>query len=196
MALTLQDFQQGAYGQGGELLDWTYYSTTILANGTTVHNLFSAAVGQTFEGTVQTLDLTNMQSAGTIPQAQNLLVEALKFFYTGHAAFNNAALLAFYLLLEQTTVEIQIASKYVIGQWTLQELFGISTAINLVPTTAGDNVPMVEPNYHGIFPLNVPIILPALTTFKVIVTHQTASAAALNGDFLKVGLNGRLLRGA
>lgn len=194
--MQLNQFQEGSYGKGGEVLDWTYYSSTILANGTTSHNLFTAATGQTFEGTVQTLDLTNMQSAGQIPQAQNFTVKNIKVMYAASAAIATAGVIALYSMLQQTTVEFILTNKYTMGQWTLQELLGAATLVPLTPTAAGDNIPLIQPRYHGIFPLNIPIRLAALTSFKLQVVHQTASAAALNGHFLKIGLNGMLIRGA
>ena len=196
MALKLSQFQEGSYGKGGEVLDWSYYSSTILANGTTTHNLFTAATGQTFEGTAQSLDLTNMQAAGVIPQAQNFTVKNIKVMYATHAAIGTAVVANLYTMFAQTTVEFILTNKFSMGVWTLQELLGAASLVALTPTAAGDNIPLAQPRFHGIFPLNVPIRLAALTSFYIRVIHQTAHNASLNGDWLKLSLNGMLIRGS
>lgn len=193
--MELTDYQKGAVGKGGEVKEWSYWSTTILAAATLTHNLFTVATGGTFEGTVQTLDLTNMLVGGSIPQAQHFTVRAMKVMYASSAAKGTAAVQDLYQLLNRTTVEILFPSKPM-GQWTLQELMGSATMFAVTPTAAGDNIPVMQPRYHGIFPLNAPLVLPALQNFFLRVTHNAAHAATLNGDFLKISLAGILVIGS
>jgi len=186
----LDKLQTGTYGLEGERLDWTYYDTVTLAAATLTTRLFTNPLGTAGK----TLDLTNLTQAGNIPQGQQLQVKAVKIFYKSAAVKATAAVQSFYDMISQTTVSIKLANKETMGQWTLQELLGASTLFALTPTAAGDNIPLIQPKYHGIFPLNNKIILAALTPFEVTVVHHVAVNAALAGDFLKVGLAGTLIR--
>lgn len=180
----------GTYGLEGERLDWTYYDTAVLAAATTTHRLFTNPLGSGGK----TLDQTNLTQAGQIPQGQQLQVKALKVMYRTSAVKNTASVVSFYDMLAQTTVSVKLANKETMGQWTLQELVGAATLFALTPTAAGDNIPLILPKYHGIFPLNTKIILAALTPFEVTVTHHVAVNAALANDQLKIGLSGTLIR--
>lgn len=180
----------GTYGLEGERLDWTYYDTATLAAATATHRLFTNPLGSGGK----TLDQTNLTQAGQIPQGQQLQVKAVKVMYRTSAVKATAALVSFYDMLAQTTVSIKLANKETMGQWSLQELLGAATLFALTPTVAGDNIPMILPKYHGIFPLNTKIILAALTPFEVTLTHHVAVNAALAGDQLKIGLSGTLIR--
>lgn len=180
----------GTYGLEGERLDWTYYDTATLAAATTTHRLFTNPLGSGGK----TLDQTNLTQAGQIPQGQQLQVKAIKVMYRTSAVKNTASVVSFYDMLAQTTVSVKLANKETMGQWTLQELVGAATLFALTPTAAGDNIPLILPKYHGIFPLNTKIILAALTPFEVTVQHHVAVNAALANDQLKIGLSGTLIR--
>jgi hypothetical protein len=80
------------------------------------------------------------------------------------------------------------------GQWTLQEVMGANSLIALTPTAAGDNIPVIQPKFHGVFPLNKKIVLAALTPFEVTVQHHAAPGATTANDRLKVALSGILTR--
>lgn len=186
----LLNTQVGTYGTEGEQLDWTYYDEAIIAAATTTHRLFTNPLGSGGK----TLDQTNLTLAAQIPQGQLLDVRAIKVMYTTSNAKATADVQSFYTLLARTTVSIKLSNKETMGQWTLQELLGNAMGFALTPTAAGDNIPLISPKFHGIFPLNVKIILAALTPFEVTVVHHAAAAAALANDRLKIGLSGILTR--
>jgi hypothetical protein len=186
----LQKLQRGTYGAGGEKIDWTYWDTLVLATATTMFRLFVNPLGSGGK----TLADTNMTSAGVMPQGQHLTVHALKLFYVSNAAHNTAAVQSLYSFLRATTLEFIIPGKYTIGQWTLAEMMGTSSLFAVTPTAAGDNIPLIQPTFKGVFPLNTPITLAALTPFEVQIQMHVASAAGLDGDRVLVGLNGKLLR--
>lgn len=186
----LENLQQGTYGSEGEKLDWTYYDSNPLAVATLVNRYFTNPLGSGGK----TLAQTNLTQAGQIPQGQNFTVQAIKIFYRTAAAKATADVSSFYIMLEQTTLSIKLQNKETMGVWTLQELLGSATLFALTPTAAGDNIPLILPKYHGIYPLNNPITLAALTPFEVTVQHHTAVAAALATDVLKIGLAGTLVR--
>lgn len=186
----LVGLQQGTFGAGGEKLDWTYYDTNVIVAGLTVYGFFQTQLG----AGGKTLDETNLTTAGQIPQGQHLTVHALKIFYTSSGIKGTADVQNLYALLKVTTLEIVLPGKDSMGTWTLQELFGPAIQYAMTPTVAGDNIPQYQPRFHGVFPLNTPLVLAALTPFNLRVTHHIAAPAGLAGDYLMIGLNGKLLR--
>lgn len=188
--VALENLQQGTYGAEGEKLDWTYYDANPLAVATLTNRYFTNPLGSGGK----TLAQTNLTQAGAIPQGQHMTIRAIKIFYRTAAAKATADVQSFYTMLEQTTVSVKLQNKETMGQWTLQELLGAATLFALTPTAVGDNIPLILPKYHGVYPLNNPIVLAALTPFEVTVQHHTAVAAALAADILKIGLAGTLVR--
>lgn len=186
----LLNTQVGTYGTEGEQLDFSYWDEAIIAAATLTHRLFTNPLGSAGK----TLDQTNLTLAGQIPQGQLLDVRAIKVFYTTSAAKATADVQSLYTLLTRTTVTLKLANKENMGVWPLQELLGAASLVALTPTAAGDNIPVIEPKFHGIFPLNKKIILAALTPFEVTVIHHVAPDAALAGDRLKISLAGIMTR--
>ena len=142
----------------------------------------------------KTKDLTNMVSASQISQGQNLTVKSISVQYVTNAAIATVALLQnIYDFFNHTTCEVIIPGKDNLGDWTLAELMGPGTLIAyaLPATNFGTQL---SPTFNGIKHLRVPIVLSALTTFEFRVTPQVASAAGINGHFLRVGLRGILKR--
>ena len=187
---SLQKLQSGTYGKGGEVLDWTYYDTLKMVAATTVYRMFQAPLSSS-----RTLDETNMLSAGMIPQGQKHVIRALQLNYTTAGAFATLDIQSFYTALKKTVVEFIIPGKDTMGQWPLMQLLGAATLCAETPTAAGDNIPIIQPRYHGIMPLNTPIRLAALTPFEIRVTAAGAAfAAALADDLIWIGLVGTLRR--
>lgn len=185
--------EDSAYSKtAAEVLDWTYYDR-LLIDGTTptlVHRLFVTPLGQAGK----TLADTNMVLAGLLPQGQNMKVKAIKFLYVTAAAKATAVVTAFYTMLTRTTLEVIIPGKDSMGTWLLSEVLGVSSLFALTPTAAGDNIPLIQPRFHGIFPLNKAIKIGATQSFEIRITHHVAPAATLDNDRIYIGLNGRLVR--
>lgn len=191
-ARQLVGMQRGTYGSGGEKLDWTYYDRFIL-DGTTPtleHRLFTIPLGQAGK----TLADTNLTQSGMIPQGQHFTVHALKPMILGITTMPTIDVHLLYTILERLTVEIILPGKDSMGTWTWQEIQGCCTMIDLTPTVPGDNIPLIQPRYHGIFPLNTPLTLAALTPFEVRCRHHAAPSADLDGMKFKLGLSGTLRR--
>jgi hypothetical protein len=180
----------GTYGTEGDELDWSYYDEAIIAVATLTHRLFTTPLGSGGK----TLDQTNLTIAGQIPQGQLLDVRAIKVMYTSGAAKATAGVQDLYTLLTRTTVTIKLQNKESMGQWTLQELMGANSLVALTPTAAGDNIPLIQPKFHGVFPLNKKIVLAALTPFEVTIAHHAAPGATTANDRLKIALAGILTR--
>jgi hypothetical protein len=195
--MPLSNLQRGTHSAGGEVLDWSYYDTETVSHSTTTNNLFQLSLGQ---GTPpKTLELTNMTINAQIPTGQRLSVHRIKLFYATHSTFNTAKVLQFYKLLTTSTLEFLIPGKDSLLNMTLHELMGVSTLTALTPTTAGDNIPIIQPRFNGVYPLQKAIILAEQTPFSLRITHQDASALTdntngLDGDFIKLSLNGILER--
>jgi hypothetical protein len=187
----IDTLQKGTYGNTGEKLDWSYYDREVLASTVLTTRLFTVPLGQSSK----TLTDTNLTSAGSIPQGQLLNIKAVKVAYVTNAARATANVQMIYDVFKNTAVEIIIPNKGPMGQWCLWELLGSATLIALTPTAAGDNIPLIQPRYHGIYPLSTPLTLAALTPFYVQLTHTTASNAALDNDRIYVSLAGTLVRG-
>jgi hypothetical protein len=180
----------GTYGTEGDELDWSYYDEALIAVATLTHRLFTTPLGSGGK----TLDQTNLTIAGQIPQGQLLDVRAIKIMYTSGAVKNTAGIQDFYTLLTRTTISVKLQNKETMGQWTLQEVMGANSLIALTPTAAGDNIPVIQPKFHGVFPLNKKIVLAALTPFEVTIQHHAAPGATTANDRLKVALSGILTR--
>jgi hypothetical protein len=180
----------GTYGTEGDVLDWTYYDEEVIAVATLTTRLFTTPLGSGGK----TLDQTNLTQAGQIPQGQLFDVRAIKIMYTSGAVKATAGVQELYTLLTRTTLSIKLGNKETMGQWTIQELLGANTLIALTPTAAGDNITIIQPKYHGVFPLNQKIVLAALTPFEVTVVHHVAPGATTATDRMKVCLSGILTR--
>ncbi len=184
--------ENGSYSKtAAEVLDFSYYDTMVMATGTLLQRLFITPLGQ---GGKSLAD-TNMVSAGQLPQGQNFKIYNFKVFYCSFGgAFATADINFWYQMLSTTTFEFIVPGKDNLGQWTLWEMIGESTMISLVPTVAGDNIPLNQPRYGGVFPLNKPIKIGAVQSFEVRIQHHVAPNAVLDDDKLFISLNGRLVR--
>lgn len=173
-----------------EVLDYTYYDRMALLSTVTKTRMFTVQLGQ--QG--KSLADTNMLNSSLLPQGQNLKVYFIKIGFHCVAVRTETELQSIYDFIRETTLTFKIPGKDNLGIWPLHELMGIATLIDLVPSVAGDNIPLIQPSYKSVYPLNFQIKLGAIQTFEVEVEQHTASAADLDGDFLWVGLNGRLRR--
>jgi len=185
--LSLQDGTRS--GKSGDKIDYSFYDTATLAIATTQHRLFTQQLG----GTKNLAD-TNMKQGGVMPSGQRFTAHAIKVMYFSAAAKPTAFVQSYYDLLRNTTLQIILAGKDDYGTFTLAELMGASEYVALTPTAAGDNIPKLSAVVKGVFPLNIPVVLAAMQTFEITMTHQVAVVAGLVGDFVKVSLNGRLER--
>lgn len=194
--MPLQNLDRGTHSRSGEIMDWSYYDSFNVSAALSI-NMFQSAVGQSSK----TLDKTNMTSNGQIPTGQRFTIHRIKMLYVSQAAAwasdGTAQVQKWYDLLTKTTFEFKIPGKDSLLTLTLQELLGPATLTAMIPTSSGDNIPIIQPRYSGIFPLNKPIILAEQTTFGCLITHQTAPSADLygtTGDLVKISLNGILER--
>jgi hypothetical protein len=191
--MALKDLKKGTHSIYGEKLDWTLYDAATLISTTTEYKFFQNAEGQ---GTpVKTQDQTNSTSGGQIPTGQRLTISRIKLMYHALGSSALAANVAFWhAFLASSVFRFIIPGKDSILTVTLQELLGAATLFPIAPL-ATFNLPLMQPYYHGIFPLNKKIILAEQTQFHCEVKcYQGTPNAGLNTDVLRIGLNGILER--
>lgn len=187
----LDRLQRGTFSNVGEVLDWSYYDTVLLAAATTVHQFFQIGVGSAGK----TQDLTNFPATGLMPQGQSLDVRAIKVSYAGAAVKNSAGVNDVLQTMGNTFLEFKIQNKAAVYSKTLIEIMGIPLSVLATPTVAGDFLFQAsQGRFVGIDVLNVPITLAALTPFTVTMAHVTAVTAGQANDRVKIVLAGRLIR--
>lgn len=188
-------FDDGTYGPGAELLDWTEYFTVRMDDSVNRIIMFKNIVGDTYQGQTLTEADTNVIQKN-IPNKHLLTIHAIKIKYLATTIRNDEERQFIFDYFRNTTVKFTIAGKDNLGVWTMSEWFGALQMVH-VPTTAGDNIQFSGvASYEGIKPLNIPIILQELTTYDVTLESVIPSDASLNGDRVKVELSGELDRNA
>jgi len=178
----------------GEVMDYTYYDSLLLAAAGTDFSLFQVPIGG---GAVpKTSAQTNMISSGVIPQNQHLVVRAIRAEYLSAGVKASADIDTLYTWLQSVVVRVFISGKDALFYKPLTEIFGIPMLLHVTPTVAGDTELIAAMGrFLGVNPLNIPITLAALTTFEVRISYPTAlGGAAIVGDSLRIGLSGVLTR--
>jgi hypothetical protein len=187
------NLKSGTYTREGEVLSgYSYYDTVLMSNTVNSHRMFTVP-----QSAAKPRDLTNMTIGGQMPSGQKLTIFNIKVFLCGAAAIDETVLVHLYDMISRSTVDLVIENKAPMLTLTLQELLGAASLFELTPSVAGDNISgQILPRFHGIYPLNIPIVLQELTPFEVLFVHQAAVAnnEALNNVRVKISLNGELLR--
>lgn len=189
----LQKLAQGTFSAEGQAMDWTYYDRLLLAAAGTSFTMFQNPLGS---GAVpRTLADTNMTTAGIIPTNQNFTVFAIIVGYEAHAQLASATIDILNNWLRTVTVSLTINGKAPTFQKPLTEILGIPMLIHNEPAVTVSGVMGSQGRFTGISPLNIPITLAANSNFNVIVEYPAAiGATAIVADYLRIGLNGALIR--
>jgi len=144
---------------------------------------------QTFAG--RTLDQTNMTDAGKLPTGKSLTVHSFNVYLLMPTVLTNVKALELYNFLATTTIEFVKENRAPSFTKTLQMLLGVSSLMQLVPTTAGDNVQTIQPFYRGRTQIKTRALdLGMNQTFFVRQTAQAALTADLNGLAIKYEIDG------
>lgn len=144
---------------------------------------------QNFSG--RTLDETNMTDSGKLPTGKSLSVMCVNLWIFVPSLFTNAKMLKLYQFLNQTTIEFIKENRAPSFTRTLQMLLGASSLALIVPTAAGDNVPIIQPWYKGSWKINTRALdLGANQTFYARQSITPALDADLNGVKVKIELAG------
>lgn len=144
---------------------------------------------QTFAG--RTLDLTNMTDAGKLPTGKSLIVRSFNVYMYAPMILTNAKMLKLFDFLARTTCEFVKENRAPCFTKTLQMLFGLTSLLQLVPTTAGDTVTVFQPFFRGKMKIDTSALnLGSNQTFKVIQTTNVALDADLNTLQIRYELDG------
>ncbi len=144
---------------------------------------------QQFAG--RTLDLTNMTDAGKLPTGKSLVVQSINTYIFMPTALNNAKMLKLYAFLSQTTFEFVKENRAPSFTKTIAMLMGISSLLQIVPTAAADNIPIIMPFFRGRMRINTRALdLGSNQTFFARQTTQIALDADLNGLQVKYEIDG------
>lgn len=183
----MAQLQRGTYSDRGARLPWSYWSTAVLDGATVQFRLFQ----QPWAGAI-TRDLTNMSTAGSIPSNQNFLVKSIGVQYVAIAA--RLTLATIHTLLTQTICELMINGKDADYQRPLLQMLNYPFAVENATGAANIVNQMAFCPLMGADKLAVPIRLAANVPFEVRLTCTAPNNALLNGDWIKIFLNGTLIR--
>lgn len=171
-------------------LEWTYYDTVTLATATLEHRMFTAGIGVNSKMKWQ----TNMKIGGQIPTGERMTVTAIKTLYSTHADIASTAIASIIQMLTRTVIEVKISGADSILTMTLNELMGLPMLMSTTLVATYGSAPIFNPCFNGILKLKRPIVFAENESVEVVLTHNVASPAGLDGDWLKIGLNGILER--
>ena len=184
-----RDLSTGSRSKNGlREMDWSYYDTHVMAAGTVQYRFFTSGLA----GSAKTLDLTNMRLNGQIPTGERLTIMRLKMFYTSSADIADTAWTNLFVMFARTTIEVKVSGADSVLTITLQELLGNPLQVSQTALAGSNTTPNAR--FHGVFPFNKPLIYSEQETVEVLMTHQVAPNASLNGHFLKLCLSGILER--
>jgi len=195
-AAALSSLQTGTYSGDGDIIDFSWYDSISLLSTVLNTRMFTIQVGQASPaGVIKNPADTNMVAAGQMPQGNKMYVNAIKMLYTSDEVRTEAEYIEIGKLFEQTVLNVKIQGKDTYGQWCLNEIMGNAFHGVIEPSTAGDNeTPFGISRFHGIYPINLPIVLAAQTSFSIDLQHYTAPSANLDGDKIQISLSGILER--
>lgn len=162
-------------------LDWVYYDTVDVGTAANTEKNFFAHTEAS-----NTLQLTNLGSANTLPATESFEVHEIHLIPTPDIATDDL-----YGLCEEATIEITIAGnrKLIIPALLAGSPFHYYDASTDYADTTNTNLNSLlgEP-----FILEKPIVIPGATPFKVKFT--TGNVQAASGDSLIIALRGKLTR--
>jgi len=168
------------HGTGRDEWDWSYKDRLVIPATAGQDSFFTVIAGKN-------LSATNLPLPSQIPSGESLTVHTVKPFYTAIKAHAAADVPVFFQFLAGTVCEISVSPNKILGQWTLQEMFGIPILFSVQEATIQFKFP--QPLYNGLFPINQVIKLGGKTTFRVNVYYNFAPAA-LAGDYLDMSFAG------
>lgn len=185
------------FNAAGDQIDYTFYDRLALANsgGTDSREFFVVGIGETDSISTRrkTLADTNVRK-GSIPEGQSFGCFALKFYFEMIAALTEAQRILLNVWIHGITVEVLIDSKNQYGTWKLSEILGKVDDSQITAGASGQAFEASRGDYDGIKKFNLYIPLPRLTSFTVRLNFDAASDAALDDNFINLGMVGLLNR--
>jgi len=196
----IDQLQKGTYGGNAEIMAWSFYDSFQLKSTANSYTLFQVPVGAVdpSTGVQKKLSKTNMTgNGGSMPQAQNFEAHGIKFHIRATSPLNTAAYKKVLDVIANSTIRMKIQGKDNLLLLNCQEAMGIASLIEVVPTASGDYIQSIQPRVTGLYRLNIPVTIAALTSFELEIVHHVpvdSSLDALGIEFM-VSLEGQLVRG-
>jgi hypothetical protein len=181
--MSLRKLESGTYSDRGDRNSWTYWDTYVNDGSLSVRMFQLPWSG------AKTRDLTNMKTAGLIPANQNFKVTSIGIQFL--PAATAATTLAAYAMLAGCVGELIINGKDASYQKTLFQMIGGVFGIDYT-SVAGNTLAVINV-VKALDRLPTPIVLAANVPFEFDLTFA-AAAPGVKGDYIKVLLNGRLVR--
>lgn len=185
----ISNLQVGSLGEGKEKVIASIFDTISITNAAT-HRFFQSSVGNNAKSAAD----TNMQSGGTIPQGQQVIIDKIKLFFSGRIVLTEAIVKDLMIWIERTVVEFSIGSNKILLQAPLSEVLGNPWALFMAATTAGNSIDNFIGRLPGFIDLrNAPIILGSTIPFELrLNTFDAPSTTYIDeGDVkLKIVLSG------
>lgn len=186
----LRNLQRGARSPVGQSVQWGYYDTLTLSNTVLQYSFFQAGIGTNNKTEAQ----TNLPTNGAIPQGHRLWVYDIHMQYRGNGLKDNTFQAIMQAFLWNAYIKVGIVGLDAILHLPVSEMVGQPIMIAF-QSLANQFQPFFPGNFRGIYPLNIPIVLPALQNFGLTMyTNTAASATVQNGDEMRFTLNGKLER--
>lgn len=198
----LRRLQQGARSSTGDKMAWAFYDTLVLDPNIADYDFFIAGIGGSYNGVNKTRSQTNLPSSGMTPQGHRHNVYDIKFeYFTREDKPAAIWIQKLYTWIWNAWIECSIAGKDAIWQIALSELVGQSYFNAIVPAATYNTV-FSQGNFNGVFKLNIPIVLPALQTFRFSIhsgvkpypSSSDPVIAGQTGDQIRLNLDGYLER--
>lgn len=174
----------GTWGLGGEDLDYPVYDRVLMDSTIAAgvpRTMFNQAVGTDREGVKLTYADTNIE-APNVPNSQKFGFKKLYVVYMGAAVRDQAGFQLILNYFRQSTIRFNIDSKADMFRLPMWRFAGALQVVVAPAATIDTKIP--SPMWTGIWEIQVPLILQALTIFKLVLEPQAASDAVLNGDKL------------
>ncbi len=188
------NLNQGTWGLGGESLQYPVYDRMRMLNSLAVgtRTLFNTAVGQQRENVVLTFADTNIEKSESIPSSQKWIFRKITVGYVASEVRTDAEIVSILDYMRTSTFRLNINSKDDMLRLPLWMFFGSPQLVSAPAATINSSSPHAL--FTGVFTLEIPIVLQALTDWKILVEPLVASAAGLDNDFLTFIIDGERAR--
>jgi hypothetical protein len=186
----------GAYNGTAELIQAETYDrfTITAADVTAARKEFKLFTG--VQGTSKTIIDTNFEGSGVVPQGQHYQIKALSLVvaYQDNTPPTAAVLQELLKNLENSILRVTIANKAPTLIIPLSRLLGMSLMSMATNTTTVTDSTFRQIS-NGVYAVNIPVVLPALTSFEMAILFQDAVTTNMTKWSFRLEWQSALVRG-
>jgi hypothetical protein len=180
-----QKFDGKTYGSETDIRNpYTYYDTYVLDHGTSPTTLFNNA-------SAKNLSLSNYPYQ-QLPNGQSFDVTGLRVSYYSHALQDDATQQLMIDFLNSTVLQVQIVNKVPSFERNVAALIGGQMHVVTAPAVTVNSRNLTVWAGNTLIRFKEKIYLDRQTPWFVKIQKDAANNAALDGDFLRVEMIGRL----